>query len=47
MHSSEAVFIFLNGKMPYVNATMGALYLEGRDPDGFLYVTYSSDSAYG
>jgi GABA(A) receptor-associated protein len=44
---SEALFVVLNGKIPYANSTMGTLYLESKDPDGFLYVTYSSDSAYG
>ena len=45
--ATEAIFLFVNKKLPQSNATMGQLYGDNRDPDGFMYCTYSSDSAYG
>ena len=45
--STEAIFLFVNKKLPNTNATMGHLYGDNQDPDGFMYCTYNSDSAYG
>jgi GABA(A) receptor-associated protein len=47
LQPSDAIFLFVNRKLPPPNATMGQLYGENRDEDGFMYCTYSSDTAYG
>ena len=44
---SDAIFLFVNKKIPTPNQTMGSLYEENKDEDGFMYCTYSSDTAYG
>ena len=47
LQSADAIFLFVNRKLPPPNATMGTLYGENRDEDGFMYCIYSSDTAYG
>ena len=47
LQSADAIFLFVNRKLPAPNATMGTLYAENHDEDGFMYCTYSSDTAYG
>ena len=47
LQSSDAIFIFVNKKLPSQNATIGQLYNDYKDEDGFMYCTYSSDTAYG
>ena len=45
--STDAIFLFINRKLPPPNSTIAALYSENKDEYGFLYCTYSSDTAYG
>ena len=45
--STDAIFLFVNRKLPNTNATMGQLYGENKDLDGFMYCIYNSDTAYG
>ena len=47
LQPSEAIFLFVNRKLPPPNSTMGQLYGENKDSDGFMYCTYRSDTAYG
>jgi GABA(A) receptor-associated protein len=47
LQATDAIFLFVNRKLPPPNATMGQLYQENRDEDGFMYCSYSSDTAYG
>jgi GABA(A) receptor-associated protein len=47
LQPTDAIFLFVNRKLPPRNDTMGKLYQENHDEDGFMYCTYSSDSAYG
>ena len=47
LQAADAVFLFVNRKLPPPNSTMGSLYAENHDDDGFLYCIYSSDTAYG
>lgn len=44
---TTAIFLFVNKKLPPSNETMGTLYSANKDEDGFMYCTYSSDTAYG
>ena len=44
----KALFIFCaNGTIPQTNTSMGKLYEDNKDEDGFLYIEYSGDDAFG
>jgi len=43
----KALFIFINGQLPTTAQTIGALYHEHKNEDGFLYVFYSGESTFG
>ncbi|KAH0792289.1 autophagy-related protein 8B [Histomonas meleagridis] len=47
LQPSDAIFLFVNKKLPSTNSSMGQLYCDNKDEDGFMYCTYSSDTAYG
>nr|WNS68465.1 autophagy-related protein 8 [Trichomonas gallinae] len=47
LQSASAIFLFVNKKLPPPNSTMGVLYEENRDEDGFMYCLYSSDNSFG
>ncbi|KAJ8041468.1 Gamma-aminobutyric acid receptor-associated protein-like 2 [Holothuria leucospilota] len=42
----KALFLFVNKVLPTTSATMGAIYEEHKDPDGFLYVAYSGENTF-
>jgi GABA(A) receptor-associated protein len=42
-----AIFIFVNNTIPYSAALIQQVYKENKAEDGFLYVTYSSEAAFG
>ena len=43
----EAIFFFINGKLPVMSAMVSDLYTSDRDQDGFLYFTYSLENTFG
>ncbi len=44
----ESLFVFVEGNvMPQPNATMSQVYAQHRDEDGFLYIVFSSENAFG
>jgi len=44
----QALFVFVNGEqMVPMTILMEVLYLERKDPDGFLYITYSQENTFG
>ncbi|XP_041457363.1 gamma-aminobutyric acid receptor-associated protein-like 2 [Lytechinus variegatus] len=43
----KAMFLFVNKVLPATSATMGAIYEEHKDEDGFLYIAYSGDNTFG
>jgi len=43
----KAIFIFVNEILPPAAALMSAIYDEHKDPDGFLYVSYSGENTFG
>jgi GABA(A) receptor-associated protein len=44
----EAMFLFINNTIvPSNNDTMGKIYLEHMDADGFLYITYCLEHVFG
>lgn len=45
--AEKAVFIFVNDILPPTAALMSVIYKEHKDPDGFLYITYSGENTFG
>uniref|UniRef100_A0A671R1V3 Microtubule-associated proteins 1A/1B light chain 3C-like n=1 Tax=Sinocyclocheilus anshuiensis TaxID=1608454 RepID=A0A671R1V3_9TELE len=43
LEASQALYLLISGKnMSCLSASMGEVYSQFRDPDGFLYITYAS-----
>jgi GABA(A) receptor-associated protein len=47
MKPSEALFLFCNQRMLTGSTPVRLAYADYRDPDGFLYVTYSVENTFG
>ncbi|GFO50134.1 autophagy-related protein 8-like [Plakobranchus ocellatus] len=45
--SDKAMFLFVNKVLPTTSSTMGAIYEEHKDEDGYLYVAYSGENTFG
>ena len=45
--AEQAIFLFVNGIIPATAALMNTVHEEHKDPDGFLYVTYSGENTFG
>jgi len=45
--SEKAMFLFVNKVLPTTSASMGTIYAENKDEDGFLYVAYSGENTFG
>lgn len=43
----QAVFMFINNKIPPTSATVGSIYDENKAEDGFLYIIYSGENTFG
>jgi len=43
----KALFIFVGKVMPQSSMSMGELYSQHCDPDGFLYLAYSGENTFG
>jgi GABA(A) receptor-associated protein len=43
----KAMFLFVNKVLPTTSSTMGSIYEEHKDPDGFLYISYSGENTFG
>ncbi|XP_058094631.1 autophagy-related protein 8C-like [Magnolia sinica] len=43
----KAIFIFVKNLLPPTAALMSAIYEDNKDPDGFLYMTYSGENTFG
>lgn len=43
----KAMFLFVNKVLPTTSATMGSIYEEHCDEDGFLYIAYSGENTFG
>jgi len=43
----KALFIFVGKVMPQSSMSMGELYSQHHDPDGFLYLAYSGENTFG
>jgi len=48
MPTEKSLFLFINyNSMPPTGAMIGSIYEEHKDADGFLYITYASESTFG
>jgi GABA(A) receptor-associated protein len=49
LSSDKAIFLFIGEKSKIVPASqlLSALYLENKNEDGFLYISYSGESTFG
>ncbi len=47
LNDTEALFFFINDKMPHLSQNMSEIYEHEKDNDGFLYIKYSKESAFG
>jgi GABA(A) receptor-associated protein len=47
LHSTKALFIFINGSIPPTSQSIGFIYDTKKDEDGFLYFTYSFENVFG
>jgi GABA(A) receptor-associated protein len=47
MKSTEAIFLFTGNTLVQANATLGEIYEKHHDHDGFLYITYDFENAFG
>ena len=45
--SDKAIFITINGKLSPSNSTIGEIYNDMKNDDGFLYMEYSSENTFG
>ena len=47
LESSKAIYLFVNDRIIPVSQTLGVVYDEHQDKDGFLYIKYDSESTFG
>uniref|UniRef100_S4RGH2 Gamma-aminobutyric acid receptor-associated protein-like 2 n=2 Tax=Petromyzon marinus TaxID=7757 RepID=S4RGH2_PETMA len=45
--SDKAIFLFIDKTVPQSSASIGQLYEDQKDEDGFLYVAYSGENTFG
>ena len=43
----KAIFLFVDKVVPNSCSTMGAIYADHKDEDGFLYIAYSGENTFG
>lgn len=43
----KSMFLFVNRMLPTTSSTMGSIYDEYKDEDGFLYIAYSGENTFG
>ena len=47
LNPSQALFITVNNTLVTASQTVGRIYEDQKDEDGFLYVVYTSENTYG
>lgn len=47
LDKSQAIFVMIGYKIPPSNVSLGEIYEDNKDEDGFLYVTYTSENTFG
>lgn len=43
----EAIFLFINNKLPTVTERIDTVYNHNKDKDGYLYITYLNENTFG
>ena len=43
----KAIFIFVNKGLPPTSEHISTIYHKEKDPDGFLYITFSGENTFG
>jgi len=46
-NSSQAIFLFINGKIPPTSRRLIDICEENKEEDGFLYITYTGENTFG
>jgi GABA(A) receptor-associated protein len=44
---NEAIFFFINKKIPCTSSLISTIYQENRDNDFYLYITYNGENTFG
>lgn len=47
MPPEKALFLFIDKVVPTSSMTMGEIYVDHKDQDGFLYIQYSGENTFG
>jgi len=47
LSSDQALFIFINNNLPCVSQTIGSVFNDFKDTDGFLYLVYTEENTFG
>ena len=47
MKPSEALFLFVNNVLPPTSSTLGTVYNNNKNKDGFLYIVYEGENTFG
>lgn len=47
LREEQAIFCFINNKLPIISSNLATLYKENKDEDGFLYIIYSGENCFG
>lgn len=47
LSAEKAIFLFVGGTIPTNSALISQIYSQYKDPDGFLYLTYSGENVFG
>lgn len=45
--AEKAIFLFVGKVLPQTSASMGQIYEDHKDDDGFLYIAYSGENTFG
>ena len=44
---SQSIYLFCGNTIPPTSHTIGSIYKESKDEDGFLYITYCAENTFG
>lgn len=47
LDNTEALFVFINNTLVNTSESLGSIYNEHKDKDGFLYMTYCNENVFG
>lgn len=47
VNKDQAIFVFVDNKLPAVSELISTVYDNHKDEDGFMYMTYAGESTFG